>query len=444
MNILYLHTHDSGRFLQPYGHNIPTPNLMNLARQGVIFRQAFSAAPTCSASRAGLLTGMNPHSAGMIGLAHRGFALNDPQQHLANFLAERGYETVLCGEQHEIARGGEHELGYQQVLRGEFPPDLQTSHQAAQDFANAQAAMAYLRQPKTQPFFLSLGLNATHFDLPDPTPDINPAYVQPPPTLPDNAITRRDMAGFITMARQADRCFGAVLQALDDTGLGDDTLVIYTTDHGIAFPKMKCTLYDTGIGVALILRFPQGKYAGQAVDALVSHLDIFPTLCELTRLTPPAWLEGHSLLPLLAGQVPSIRNEIFADVTYHAAYEPMRCIRTERYKYIRYFGEFDRLVRPNMDWCASKDFLLEQGLLDQPHTPSEMLFDLYADPAERVNLIANPAYAVIRTDLTTRLQRWMEATDDPLLQGVVPLPPGAFANRRAGMHPGDDDFEFLS
>jgi arylsulfatase A-like enzyme len=449
MNILYLHTHDSGRYWQPYGYDIPMPNLMNLTAQGVIFRQAFSAAPTCSASRTGLLTGMNPHAAGMIGLAHRGFALHDPTQHLAHFLAENGYETVLCGVQHEIAHGRETQLGYQKVLRGELPPEpagprtlqQQLTRRAEQDFANAQAAAAYLHQPKTRPFFISVGFVETHFDLPDPAPDINPANVQPPPTLPDNAITRRDMAGYITMARRVDHCFGEVLQALDDSGLAEDTLVICTTDHGIAFPKMKCTLYDTGIGVALILRFPRRKYAGQSVDALVSHLDIFPTLCELTSLPCPAWLEGHSLLPLLDGHTAGIRDEIFADVTYHAAYEPMRCIRTERYKYIRYFGSFDRMVRPNIDGCPSKDFLLEAGLLDQPHDPPEMLFDLYADPAERVNLAASPAHAHVRADLAARLQRWMEATDDPLRQGDVPLPPGAFANRRAGLHPGDQDYE---
>ena len=291
------------------------------------------------------------------------------------------------------------------ILQDENPPvgDAPTTPQqaldrrAALDYANACTASDYLRQPKTQPFFLSVGLNSTHFDLPLPASDINPNYIQPPPTLPDNAVTRSDMAGFHTLARQADQCFGLVLDTLRQTTLADDTLVLFTTDHGVAFPWMKCTLYDTGIGVALILRFPGGKHSGIAMDALVSHLDVFPTLCAIAGLPMPDWLEGHSLLPLLDGQTDRVREDIFAEVTYHAAYEPMRCIRTERYKYIRYFDDFSDTVKPNIDWSPSKDFLIENGLRERPHDPPEMLFDLYFDPAERANQAGNPRYASIRS-----------------------------------------------
>ena len=435
--------------MQPYGHAISTPNLMALAQEGVLFRNCYSAAPTCSPSRSAMLTGMNPHTAGMIGLAHRGFSLKDPRQHLGHYLAEHGYETVLCGVQHEIASGREQELGYNHILRYENPLvlDEPLTHQqkldqrVAQDYANACTAVDYLQQPKTGPFFLSVGLSNTHFDLPVPASDIDPNYIQPPPTLPDNAITRRDMAGYHTLARQADLCLGLVLDTLRQSAFADDTLVLFTTDHGVAFPWMKCTLFDTGIGVALILRFPDGKHRGRAVDALVSHLDVYPTLCAVAGLPMPGWLEGHSILPLLEGQTDSVREEIFAEVTYHAAYEPMRCVRTERYKYIRYFDDFSDTVKPNIDWSSSKDFLIENGLCERPHDPAEMLFDLYFDPAERANQASNPRYDSIRSDLANRLQHWMEKTDDPLLQGRVPRPPGAIANRRGGLHPFETDWE---
>src|SRR5712691_12162221 len=99
-NILYIHSHDTGRYLQPYGHSVPAPNLQRLAEGGVLFRQAFSAAPTCSPSRASLLTGQCAHSSGMLGLAHRGFALNDPRQHLAHTLRPAVYYAALFGMQH--------------------------------------------------------------------------------------------------------------------------------------------------------------------------------------------------------------------------------------------------------------------------------------------------------------------------------------------------------
>lgn len=449
VNILYLHTHDSGRLLQPYGYAIPTPNLMSLAQLGVLFRQCYCAAPSCSASRSAMLTGMNPHSSGMIGLAHRGFALNDPHQHLAYYLATYGYETVLCGVQHEISSGREMELGYERILQADIPEQADTplspqqaqSERAAHDYTNARAAADYLSQPKSRPFFLSVGLESTHFALPDPDPDINPNTIQPPATLPDNSITRRDMAGYHTLARQADQCFGLVLDTLQHNGLVNETVVLYTTDHGVAFPWMKCTLYDAGIGVALLLKLPGDKQPGRVVDSLVSHLDIYPTLCDLAGVPKPAWLEGHSLLSLLAGQTNRVRDEIFAEVTYHAAYEPMRCIRTERYKYIRYFDNFPDTIKPNIDWCPSKKFLMEHGLGERPHDPQEMLFDLYYDPGERVNQAENPRYASIHNNLANRLQSWMENSRDPLLLGRVPKPPGAVANRQDGLHAFETDWE---
>src|SRR6476660_8683988 len=99
-NLVYIHSHDTGRFVSPYGYAIATPNLQKLAESGVLFRKAFCAAPTCSPSRAALLTGQAPHSSGLIGLAHRGFALHDPAQHLAHTLKNAGYYGVLTGMQH--------------------------------------------------------------------------------------------------------------------------------------------------------------------------------------------------------------------------------------------------------------------------------------------------------------------------------------------------------
>src|SRR5690554_1143196 len=119
MNILYIHTHDTGRYIKPYGYSIPTPNLMRFAEQGTLFRQAYCTSSTCTPSRSALLTGRYPHSNGMIGLAHRGFSIHDYDQHLARFLGRHGYETVLCGEQHEAAQT--EILGYQRVLDKENP-----------------------------------------------------------------------------------------------------------------------------------------------------------------------------------------------------------------------------------------------------------------------------------------------------------------------------------
>jgi arylsulfatase A-like enzyme len=437
MNIIYIHTHDSGRFIQPYGHAIPTPNLMRLAEEGVLFRKCFSCAPTCSPSRVALLTGMNPHSAGMLGLTHRGFSLNNPKQHLAHHLKLNGFETVLCGVQHVITPGEEQRLGYTRVLKGETPEDNLSGiyREMAQDYNNASAVSKYLSQPSEKPFFLSFGMISTHFPLPEPTDDINPAYIQVPPTLPDSPEIRKDMAGYHTLAKHADRCIGNILRAIQENELENNTLVIFTTDHGIAFPWMKCNLFDHGIGVSLILRFPKKEFKGKVIDSLVSHLDIFPTICELLGIETPSWLEGFSLMPLIRDQTESIRNEIFGEVTYHAAYEPMRCIRTERYKFIQYFGDFEYVIKPNIDDSRSKRFLLNHGLANLPHKPSKMLFDLYFDPCECDNLVHDPNYSEIQDQMENQLQSWMEKTNDPISKGDVPLPANGYTNPLDGNHP---------
>src|ERR1700681_3517988 len=114
LNIVYIHSHDSGRYLQPYGHAVPAPNLQRLADGGVLFRHAFNAAPTCSPSRASLLTGQCPHSNGMLGLAHRGFSLNDYKQHILHRLRPHGYRSTLIGVQH-IAKDPA-VIGYDEIV----------------------------------------------------------------------------------------------------------------------------------------------------------------------------------------------------------------------------------------------------------------------------------------------------------------------------------------
>lgn len=419
-NILYLHSHDTGRYIQPYGHAVATPHLQRLAEEGVLFRRAFCAAPTCSPSRAALLTGQAPHSSGMLGLAHRGFALHDYGQHLVHTLRRAGYRSALCGVQH-VARDAS-TIGYDTILP--------TASRHAQDVA--PAAAEFLRSRPTQPFFLDVGFFETHREFPEPVD--NPDYCLPPAPLPDTPAVRQDMAAYKASARALDDGVGQVLEALDAAGLAQETLVIYTTDHGLAFPGMKCNLTDHGIGVSLILRGPGGFTGGQACDAMVSHIDLFPTLCELIGLEPPPWLQGHSLLPVIRGEVAEIHDAIFAEVTYHAAYEPQRAIRTQRYKYIRRFGDRRRPVLPNCDDSPSKDVWLQAGWRER-EVAAEQLYDLVFDPNETCNLVDEPGLQEVRSELQARLQRWMEETDDPLLHGPVPPPPGAQINDPDGLSP---------
>lgn len=440
MNVLYLHTHDTGRYIQPYGYQVPTPNLMQLAQEGTLFRQAFCTGPTCSPSRAGLLTGMAPHCSGMLGLAHRGFILNDYSKHLVQFMKNNSYETVLCGIQHEAPDA--EMIGYNKVLRDQ---DYHMGKGDGKDWSvwdlkNATHVAEYIKQNNDRPFFLSYGMFNTHREFPKTDASINPDYVMPPFPLYDTADNRKDMAGYISSAMVMDRCIGIVLDALKESACADDTIIIFTTDHGIAFPKMKCNLYDTGIGVSLIIKYPGNKKAGKAVDSLVSHLDIFPTICELLSNDKPAWLQGNSLMPLLQGDTEKVRDEIFSEVSFHAAYEPMRCIRTERYKLITFFDVHDKILPSNIDDSLSKEFLTQYDYLDEVRE-KELLFDLYLDPVERINRVNDASYKEVYVDLRERLNKWMMSTNDPLWSGKIKKPEGAVVNKLSCYSPRTEDYE---
>lgn len=418
-NILYIHSHDTGRYIQPYGHAIATPVLQQLAEEGVLFRQNFCVNPTCSPSRAALLTGSYPHENGMTGLAHRGFALNDYSRHMLHTLRKAGYVSALAGTQHIAGRQGERQpwevIGYDRHLS----PD---------GGCGRDGAVAFLEDPPEEPFFLAVGFGQTHRGFPSlaDAPD-DPRYCLPPAPLPDTPQTREDMARYKASARILDRKIGDVLAPLERSGLADTTLVICTTDHGIAFPRMKCNLHDSGIGTLLIMRGPCGFDGGKVVDAMTSHLDIFPTVCEIAGVEPPEWLRGRSLLPLVRGDADDLHEELFFEVNYHAAYEPMRAMRTKRWKYIRRFDDRDIPVLVNCDDGESKSVWLEQGWQSRP-VAKESLFDLTFDPNEMNNVVAEPACRQVLEAMRGRLERWMQETHDPLLVGVVPAPAGATIN----------------
>ena len=228
-----------------------------LADQGVLFREAFCAAPTCSGSRASLLTGLYCHNNGMFGLAHRGWKLNDYRQHWVHTLREVGYRSILIGEQHISLDPGV--IGYDEVV------PVGQNHAAYV----APLTIKTLREAPAEPWFMSVGFFETHREFSAPTSVRDTLYSLPPANLPDTPVTRRDMAEFKASARSLDQGIGAVLHALHDFGLVENTVVICTTDHGIAFPGAKATLFDRGTGVMMIVRGPGfscrqgGRRAGQ-------------------------------------------------------------------------------------------------------------------------------------------------------------------------------------
>lgn len=426
-NIVYIHSHDSGRYLSPYKSGVPAPALARLAQQGVLFHQVFSGAPVCSPSRAAMLTGQPAHRSGMNGLAHRGFSLNDPRQLIFRYLQQYGYQAILTGMQHVAADPDT--LGY----------DLNLCQRDAQGHWRSEAAVVapvverFLASRPRQPFFLDVGFFETHREYPEPQPQDIAQVRDVPRSIPDTPQTRYDFAAFGASVRQLNTGVSRVLDALNRHGYDSNTLVIFTTDHGLPFPRMKCTLTDEGLGTAFIMRGP-GLAAGHESDTLISQTDLFPTLCAYLNLPQPAWLTGTSFLPCLTGHDVEIHDTIFAEVSYHAAYEPMRAVRSKRWKYIRRFDQRSTPVLPNCDDSPSKAVWLAAGWQSQ-QVEQEALYDLTFDPTEHNNRAHDPDCQNILQDMRRKLRAWMQQTQDPLLNGPVRAPLGAVVNRVDGISP---------
>lgn len=431
-NILYLNSHDTGRAIEPLGFPVAMPNLTRFARQGILFRNNFCVAPTCSPSRAALVTGCYPHENGMWGLAHRGFRLFDYQQHWIHTLHRAGYTSVLAGSQH-VARNANWSNDWETIgYHRNVPGDKTTTE---------SRVISVLENPPAQPFYLEAGFTETHREFPtveqlanDPLYD--PDHTAPVPPLPDTPGVRQDVARYKASARILDQKWGRIFETLDRTGLAENTLVICTTDHGIAFPRMKCNLQDTGTGTFLMIRGPGGFGGGRTIDAMTTHLDLFPTVCEMAGIAPPAWLRGKSLLPLVRGEVSRLHEAVFGEINYHATYEPVRCARTDRYKYIRRFDGRTTPVLPNCDDGESKSDWLAAGWGTQSFGV-EQLYDLAFDPVETDDRATDPAYVAVLAQMRGRLDEWMRQTHDPLLQGPLQPPRGALLNDVNGQSPRD-------
>ena len=317
--------------------------------------------------------------------------------------------------QHLIERGSASELGYRSVLP------------VAPAYEEAEAAIGLIRELSRleQPFYVEVGFEEPHrpYDFGGAEPDTSRG-VAVPGYLPHVPESRQDLAAFQGAIRQMDAGVGRILAGLDELGLTESTCVIFATDHGAAMPRAKCTLYDPGIEVALLWRWPSaGVSGGRVVSDMVSNVDVTPSLLDALTVAAPKPVQGQSVWPLLRGkrqtdQQP--RTEVFAEKTFHTNYEPMRAIRTSRYKLIVNFEVSTRVDVPS-DIRESPIYPLMLKQLDDVRPPVE-LYDLAEDRWEQRNLAGSSEPAEIETNLRQRLLEWMRTTNDPLLDGPVASP----------------------
>jgi len=410
-NIIVLITHDTGKYVSPYGiSTVDTPNCERLAAESVVFENSFCTAPQCSPSRAGLVTGRFPHANGVMGLTHGdfGWSLDKDEKPAAMLFGANGYETWLLGAQHETH--DPHTLGFSKVDLGFNILDLPE---------HLEPVLSDRDQSK--PFYCQIGCFETHrpFDQ-DNTPPDDSKGIHVPAYLNDGPETRKELAQFQGLVKRFDEGLGRLLDLLEKHQLVDNTILVVTTDHGIAMPMAKGTLYDPGIETMLFVRYPDGGWpANTRLKTLTSNVDILPTLLETAEIGIPENIHGKSLLPVLHGEYDEIHDQIFAEKTFHGCYDPMRCVRTHEYKYIRYFekSSIHRVPADIIDGGASRELgfkLSRKG--------DEELFDLGNDPHERNNLAENPEYKEQRDTFRSQMALWMKETSDPLLDGPIASP----------------------
>ncbi|MFT3662427.1 MAG: sulfatase [Gordonia sp. (in: high G+C Gram-positive bacteria)] len=414
-NVVLVHWHDLGRHLELYSpHGGPGPHLEALAARGVLFTQAYAAAPLCSPSRGALLTGRYPHSNGITGLAHHGWEYRAGVRTLPQILRDAGWRTALFGMQHESANPGG--LGYDSY----DVTDSDCDHVVAEASDWLEARAADRRRGDERPFLLNAGFFEVHRPYPESryTP-VDPASISVPDYLPDTPEVRRDLAAFHGSITVADRATGRLVDRIDDLGFGDDTWIVFFTDHGEAFPGAKSTLYGRGTGISFIVRPPRRLGLEATVyDDLFSAVDLVPTLLDALGLEIPADVEGVSHAGIFAPEtsVPDPeprRREVFAEKDFHDAYDPIRAIRTLEFSYIENYTERPALELP-LDILES----LSGQALGTGHLaprPRVELYDLRSDPGETVNLADHPAYSEVRRVLAIRLASWREQTGDELL-----------------------------
>ena len=408
---------------------VRTPAFDRIAREGVLFPNAFCSSPSCSPSRAALLTG-------------QAFSRLEEGGNLWGTLPAK-FPVYP-----ELLKKAGYAVGF--TRKGWGPGNVsaggRTRNPAGPSFRDFAAFLAQV--PAGKPFCFWFGSQDPHrpYGTNARKPgDIDLAKIVVPPYLPDTPEVRADIADYLWEVGRFDREVGELVAALEQAGKRDNTIVVITSDNGMPFPRAKTALYDWGTRMPLAIRWPARVKGGRVVTDFISHTDIAPTFLEAAGLKPPDEMTGRSLLPLLtsgrAGRIEAARDHVFLGRERHDNFRrengravgyPMRAVRTEQYLYIRNFRA-ERVHAGDMpernedtDRGPTKSFLVERKedlkvrsfyQLAYGKRPAQELYDLRTDPGQIVNIAARPEHAAAKGRLTADLDRWMQRMGDPRADG---------------------------
>jgi uncharacterized sulfatase len=433
-NILWISAEDLSPDIGAYGDAYAaTPNLDRLATQGARYTQAFSSAPVCAPSRSAIITGMYPTSIGTMHMRSKGVPPAGIKA-FTEYLRAAGY---YCTNRSKTDYNTEAPPSHR-------PPD------SVWDETSERAHWRNRPDPR-QPFFSVFNITTTHesqirvdaSQFAKVTAGLaagqrhDPARAQLPPYYPDTPVVRNDWARYHDLVTAMDAQVAEILRQLDEDGLADSTVVFFWGDHGRGLPRGKRWVYDSGIKVPLLVRWPGTLTPGAAIDDLVSLVDLGPTVLSIAGVTPPPHMQGRAFLG--ASKPPARPFVVAHRDRMDEAYDTIRALRDHRYKYIRNFfpgrphaqhiaymeemptmREWRRLYKDHMNALGAdygRALSPSQLLFFLPEKPAEELYDVVNDPHEVRNLASSPAHAAVLARMRQALEEWQKETGD---LGLVP------------------------
>lgn len=430
-----------------------TPAFDRIANEGVLFKYAFTASPSCAPSRSAILTGRNiwelEEGGILLGILRSKFTV------FTLLLEDAGYELGATGKTWSPGRmeGWQRDVFGTRITTHQLPEDQRRPGLNPLDYA-ANFEEFFANRDKGKPFFFWLGTSEPHqrYDIgawKRAGKKLEDAQV--PAALPDHPEVRGEILDYGIEIEHFDNHLERSLATLEQAGELDNTLVIVTSDHGNPLPRSKCNLYDSGTQVPLAMRLPGLIPGGREVDDLVSLVDIAPTILEAASVEMPNVMSGRSLWEIArsakSGLVDDSRDFVVTAFERHTIARrggvgyPMRAIRTHKYAYIRNYepdrwpaGDPDYNAPPqgffgDVDRGVTKSFLMARALdpeirpyylMAYGRRPAEELFDIEKDPHQLRNIAADPAMAEVKQQLIWRLNAYLQAHDDPRQRGATP------------------------
>ncbi|HEX8523306.1 MAG TPA: sulfatase [Tepidisphaeraceae bacterium] len=408
--------------------DIRTPNLNKLAEQSLRLTRAFCASPTCTPSRCAMYTGLYPFRNG----AHSNHSyINEGIRTLPMYLKDLGYRVVLAGKTHI---GPRDQFPFEYLPNSNLMPPGK-KHVLWTDLNPPAIDDLLTHHDPAQPLCLVIASHSPHVYWRD-NEGYDPTTIHLPPYLVDTPETRAMRCKYYSDVTWLDNQLGAVLDSLQRHHFADNTLFIFTADHGAQWPNSKWSLYDAGINVPLLIRWPGVIQPNTKSQSLFPLVDILPTFIQAAGGTPPTDIDGRSALALLRNPSESHRQAIFATHTGDKEMNraPMRCIRTTHYKYIQNLapeikytthisegGSADGATYWRSWEAKAQQDPQAKFLIDRyRHHPAEELYDLENDPNEFHNLAADPDHQPVLNQLRQQLHDWRVRQQEDLTK--VPMP----------------------